>query len=56
MSPQSIGNDEIAKLVAATTTFDAAITGAMMNSMYEDAYVNALWSLWQTDAEHRDVA
>jgi hypothetical protein len=56
MSPENSGSEEMAKLVATTTGFDPLIAASMMNSMYEDAYVNALWSLWQTDPEHRDVA
>jgi hypothetical protein len=56
MSPENSGSEEMAKLIATTTAFDPLITAAMMNSLYEDAYVNALWSLWQTDPEHRDVA
>lgn len=56
MSPESTGQDQMAGLVAATANFDRLVAGAMMNSFYEDAYVNALWSLWQTDPEHRDVA
>jgi len=56
MSPENSGNEDMAKLVSTTTGFDPLIAAAMMNSLYEDAYVNALWSLWQSDPEHRDVA
>ena len=55
MSPENSGTEDMAKLVATTTGFDPLIAAAMMNSLYEDAYVNALWSLWQSDPEHRDV-
>jgi hypothetical protein len=56
MAPENTGGDQMAQLVAKTTGFEPPIAVTMMNSMYEDAYVNALWSLWQTDPEHRDVA
>jgi hypothetical protein len=56
MSPENSGNDALAQVVAGVTGFAPIVAASMMNSFYEDAYVNALWSLWQTDPEHRDSA
>lgn len=55
MARENGGGDQMAQLLAKTSGFDPLIAVTMMNSMYEDAHVNALWSLWQTDPDHRDV-
>jgi hypothetical protein len=54
MSPVNSLNEEMANLVAKTIENEPPVVAAMMNSLYEDAYVNALWSLWQADPSRRE--
>jgi hypothetical protein len=50
-SPENTGNAEMAKLVADKIQMEPLFISATMNSLFEDAYVHHLWTLWQTRDE-----
>jgi len=50
-SPEFTGDDTTARLIGEKLGLDPHFVTKMMNSLFEDAYVQTLWQLWQTRPE-----
>lgn len=53
-SPKATNSDVVATALANKLSVEPSLMGAMMNALYEDAYVQDLWYLWQVGKEGGD--
>jgi hypothetical protein len=53
-SPQNAGTDVNAQAIAKILGLEPLFVANLMNSLFEDAFVQTLWTLWQTRREVKD--
>jgi hypothetical protein len=56
LAPEATGDTAFAKAIANAGKLDFELVKAQLNSLYEDAFVRELWTLWQTKPEFQDAA
>jgi hypothetical protein len=56
LAPEATGDTAFAKAIAEAGKLDFELVKAQLNSLYEDAFVRELWTLWQTKPEFQDAA
>jgi hypothetical protein len=53
LSPENSGSPDNANALAAKLEMDPLFMGNLMNALFEDAYVQTLWTLWQGSPERQ---
>jgi hypothetical protein len=51
LAPEATGSTALAQAIATAGKMDVELIKAQLNSLYEDAFVRELWTLWQTKPE-----
>jgi hypothetical protein len=51
LAPEATGSTAVAEAIAKAGKMDVELIKAQLNSLYEDAFVRELWTLWQTKPE-----
>jgi hypothetical protein len=55
LAPEATGgNTAVAQAIATAGKMDVELIKAQLNSLYEDAFVRELWTLWQTKPEFQE--
>lgn len=52
-SPENAKSSDNANALAAKLEMDSLFMGNLMNALFEDAYVQTLWTLWQTGPDRQ---